>query len=79
MLCPTPLRLFNSFSELGVLGFGLPIDRKIGIGIFPKGKEFFVGFASGCVVAHQPLYPTELTDLRLGLQHLLHQKKRHLP
>jgi hypothetical protein len=36
------------FLELGVLGFGLPVDGKIGIGVFPNAKEFFVGIASGC-------------------------------
>src|ERR1700733_4286126 len=46
--------------ELGVLGFGLSIDGKIGVGIFPNVKEFFVGFAGGCLIAHQSLCPTEL-------------------
>jgi hypothetical protein len=48
------------FLELGVLGFGLSIDGKIGVGIFPKGKEFFVRFACGCVIADQFLCPGEL-------------------
>jgi hypothetical protein len=38
--------------ELGVLGFGLPIDGKIGTGVLPNVKEFFLRFAGGCVVAH---------------------------
>jgi hypothetical protein len=38
--------------ELGILGFGLSIDGKIGVGIFPNVKEFFVGFAGRCVIAH---------------------------
>jgi hypothetical protein len=46
--------------ELSVLGFGLSIDGKTGAGIFPTGKEFFVGFAGRCLIAHQPLCPTEL-------------------
>ena len=46
--------------ELGVLGLGLLIDGKIGVGVFPNAKEFFVRFAGGCVVAHQSLRPTEL-------------------
>jgi hypothetical protein len=45
---------------LGVLDFGLSIDGKIGVGIFPNAEEFFVGFAGVCVIAHQPLCPTEL-------------------
>jgi len=39
--------------ELGVLGFGLSIDGKIGVSVFPKIKEFFVRFAGACVIAHQ--------------------------
>src|ERR1700684_4573979 len=46
---------FPMFLELGVLGFGLSIDGKIGVGIFPKAKEFFVRFASGCFIAHHLL------------------------
>jgi hypothetical protein len=46
--------------ELGVLGFGLSIDGKIGVGVFPNAKEFFVRFVGGCVVAHQSLCPAEL-------------------
>jgi hypothetical protein len=48
------------FAQLGVLSFGLSIDGKIGVGVFPNAKEFFVRFAGGCVVAHQSLCPTEL-------------------
>src|ERR1700684_48686 len=51
---------FPMFLELGVLGFGLSIDGKIGVGIFPNTKEFFIGFAGGCVIAHPSLCPTEL-------------------
>jgi hypothetical protein len=40
--------------------FGLSIDRKIGVGIFPNVEGFFVGFADGCVIAHQFLCPAEL-------------------
>src|SRR4029077_17934343 len=47
-------------SELGVLGFGLSVNRKIAVGVFPNGKEFFVGFAGGSVIAHESLCPTEL-------------------
>ena len=39
---------------------GLSIDGKIGVGVFPDGEELFVGFASGCVIAHQMLCPAEL-------------------
>ena len=46
--------------ELGVLGFGLSIDGKIGVGVFPKFKEFFVRFAGGCAVAHHLLRSAEL-------------------
>src|SRR5580704_5136118 len=49
-----------AFFELRVLGFGLSIDQDIRIGIFPKVEECFVGFAGGCVIAHQSLCPTEL-------------------
>ena len=38
------------FLELGVLGFGLSIDGKIGVCVFPNAKEFFVRFAGGCGV-----------------------------
>ena len=48
------------FLELGVLGFGLLIDGKIGVGVFPNAKEFFVRFAGGCVVAHHLLRAAEL-------------------
>ena len=48
------------FLELGVLGFGLSIDGKIGVGVFPNAKEFFVRFAGGCVVAHHLLRAAEL-------------------
>ena len=48
------------FLELGVLGFGLSIDGKIGVGVFPNAKEFFVRFAGGCVVAHHSLRTAEL-------------------
>ncbi len=46
--------------QFRVLGFGLVIDGKIGIGVFPNAKEFFVRFAGGSVVAHQSLCATEL-------------------
>lgn len=46
--------------ELDVLGFGLSVDGKIGVGVFPNAKEFFIRFAGGCVVAHQSPCPTEL-------------------
>jgi Histidine kinase-, DNA gyrase B-, and HSP90-like ATPase len=48
------------FLELGVLGFGLSIDGKIGVGAFPNAKEFFVRFTGGCVVAHHLLRAAEL-------------------
>jgi hypothetical protein len=46
--------------ELGVLSFGLSIDGKIGVGIFPNVEEFFVRFAGGRVVAHHLLRAAEL-------------------
>ena len=49
---PWSSRLVSYVFELGVLGFGLSINGNIGIGVLPDGKEFFVGFAGGCVVAH---------------------------
>src|ERR1700721_2467921 len=48
------------FLELGVLGFGLSIDGKVGVGIFPNAKEFFVRFAGGRCVAHHLLRAAEL-------------------
>jgi hypothetical protein len=29
--------------QLRVLGFGFFQDRNVGVGVFPEGKEFFVG------------------------------------
>src|SRR6267142_3603119 len=48
------------FSQPGVLGFGLTVDWKICVGVFPNAKEFFVRFTGGCVVAHHLLRAAEL-------------------
>jgi hypothetical protein len=53
-------RLVAWMLELGVLGFDLSIDGKVGVNVFPNAKEFFVRFAGGHVVAHQSLCSTEL-------------------
>jgi hypothetical protein len=43
-----------------MLGFGLSIDGNIVVGIFPNGEELLVISEGGCVIAHQPLCPSEL-------------------
>ena len=48
------------FLELDILCFGLSIDGKIEVSVFPNGKEFFVRFTAGCVVAHHFLHAAEL-------------------
>jgi hypothetical protein len=57
---PTPSSLYNSFSELGILGFGLLIDGNIGVGILPESQEIFVPLAGGNFVAHHFLRPGHL-------------------
>src|ERR1700735_485530 len=57
---PRATRLITHVYELGVLGFGLSINGKIGVGIFPNSQKFFVGFSGGCVITHQSLCPAEL-------------------
>lgn len=42
----------------------LPVDRNIGVGVFPNVKEFVVRRAGGCVVAHRSLRSTELKPLQ---------------
>ena len=63
------------FLQLGVFGFGLSIDGKIGIGIFPNVKEFFVRFAGGCVVAHHLLRAAQLEPGQ-GSDDMSHAKTR---
>ena len=53
-------RLCNSFSELGVLGFGLLIDGNVGIGVLPESQEIFIPLAGGGFVAHHFLRPGDL-------------------
>jgi hypothetical protein len=61
--------------EPGVLGFGLSIDRKIGVGVFPNVKEFFVRFTGGCVVARHLLRAAELEPGQ-GSDDMSHAKTR---
>src|SRR5580658_5578757 len=46
-------RLWNSVSELGVLGFGLLVDGNVGIGALPQIQESLVGLpCSGFIAYH---------------------------
>ena len=38
--------------QLRVLGFGLPVDGNVRIGIFPEGEEVLIRLARGVLVAH---------------------------
>src|SRR3984885_9166579 len=47
------LNLCNSFSELGILGFGLLVDGSVGIGALPQIQESLVGLpCSGFIAPH---------------------------
>src|SRR5580704_16895393 len=48
-------RVSRTLVEQGVLGFGLPVDGKIGVGALPTVEELFVGVTGRCVVAHHLL------------------------
>ncbi len=43
-----------------VLGFGMPVDRNVGISIFPERKEILIRLAHGGLVAHHGLRPGKL-------------------
>src|ERR1700691_2080036 len=54
------ISLFRWFLDLGIFGFGLSIDGKIGVGVFPNAQEVFVRFARRCVIARHLLRAAEL-------------------
>src|SRR6202041_1541816 len=54
------LNLCNSFSELGVLGFGLLVDRNVGIGVLPQIQESLVGLPCSGLIAHHLLRAAKL-------------------
>jgi hypothetical protein len=45
-------RLCNSFLELGVFGFSLPVDGNVGIGVFPQIQESLVGPPCSSFMTH---------------------------
>jgi hypothetical protein len=54
------LRLCNSFSELGVLGFGLLVDGNVGIGALPQIQESLVGLPCSGFITHHLLRAPKL-------------------
>src|ERR1700734_3610372 len=57
---PTPVSLCNSFSELGVLGFGLLVDGNVRIGVLPQIQESLVGLPCSGLIAHHLLRAAKL-------------------
>src|SRR5258707_15800149 len=53
-------RLCNSFSKLGVLGFGLLVDGNVWIGVLPQIQESLVGLPCTGFIAHHLLRAAKL-------------------
>jgi hypothetical protein len=52
--------LRSAFAPLGVLTFGLPVDRNIGVGVLPQIQESLVRLPCGCFIAHHLLRSRDL-------------------
>jgi hypothetical protein len=50
----------KTLPQLSVLGFGLLIDRDVGVGIFPEGEKILIRLVRGCLVAHHHLRAAKL-------------------
>jgi hypothetical protein len=57
---PLVVSLCNSFSGLGILRLGLPVDWNIGIGVLPQIQESFVRLPRGGFISHHLLRAAKL-------------------
>ena len=51
--CPSWPSQIAASLQLRVLGFGLLVNRDVGIGVFPEGEEIMIRLARGLLVTHR--------------------------